>query len=57
MQAKRRRGNAGQAMLRAARKAGKLMRGTPRKKDSVTSENCKEYLYGKRSPLLGDVRR
>jgi hypothetical protein len=46
-------GNAGEAMLRAARKAEKLMRGAPRKKDSVTSENYKEYLYGKRSPLLG----
>ena len=46
-------GEAGEAMLRAARKAEKIMRKSPRKKDSVTSENYKEYLYGKRSPLLG----
>ena len=46
-------GNAGEAMPRAARKTERLMRGVTRKKDSVTSENYKEYLYGKGSPLLG----
>jgi hypothetical protein len=45
--------NPGEALLRAARKAEKLMLRAPKKKDSVTSENYKEYLYGKRSPLLG----
>ena len=51
--AKRGYGNAGEALLRAARKAEKLMQGPPRKRAAVTSENYKEYLYGKRSPLLG----
>ncbi len=46
-------GNAGQAMLRAARKAERLMRGVTQKRDSVKAANYKEYLYGKRSPLLG----
>jgi len=45
-------GNAGEAMLRAARKVEKLMQRVPRKKSQVTSENYKEHLYGKRSPLL-----
>jgi len=48
--------NSGEALLRFAREAEKLMRGVPRKRDSVTSENLKEYLYGKRSPLLGRKR-
>lgn len=49
--------NSGAALLRAARKAEKLMRGAPKKKDPVTSENYKEYLYGRRSPLLGRKHR
>jgi len=46
-------GNAGEAMIRAARKVERLNRGVARKSDAVTSENYKEYLYGKRSPLSG----
>jgi hypothetical protein len=46
----------GEALLRMGRQAEKLMRAVPRKRDSVTSENCKKYLYGKRSPLLGRKR-
>jgi antitoxin (DNA-binding transcriptional repressor) of toxin-antitoxin stability system len=49
--------NSGQALLRAAREAERLMRGMPKKKDSVTSANYKEYLYGRRSPFLGRKHR
>jgi hypothetical protein len=45
--------DSGESLLRAARKAEKLLPRAPKKKDSVTSENYKEYLYGKRTPLLG----
>lgn len=51
--AKRGYGNAGEALLRAARKAEKLVRGSSKKKPVVTSENYKEFLYGKNSPLIG----
>jgi|SRR5579864_315156 len=45
-------GNSGEAMLRLAREAEKLQPTKGRKKDGITSANFKEYLYGKRSPLL-----
>lgn len=45
-------GNAGEALLRAACKAEKLWKPRSRKRDAATSRNYKEYLYGKRSPLL-----
>jgi hypothetical protein len=48
--------NSGESLLRAARKAEKLLRPAPKRKDAVTSENYKEYLYGKRTPLLGRKR-
>jgi antitoxin (DNA-binding transcriptional repressor) of toxin-antitoxin stability system len=44
--------NSGAALLRAARKAEQFLKGTSRKKDKVSSENVKEYLYGRQSPLL-----
>jgi antitoxin (DNA-binding transcriptional repressor) of toxin-antitoxin stability system len=48
--------NSGEAMLQLARDAEKLWPAKGRKKDTVTSENYKEFLYGKRSPLLGRKR-
>jgi len=48
--------NDGEAMLQLARDAEKLWPGNGGKKDGVTSRNLKEFLYGKRSPLLAKKR-